>query len=143
MTLRILGLVLLLGSVLLGAVAVSALTRVNEQAAFVGGVSQAFEAPIDTADWAARWRLAGSGMAVLAIGAFAAGLGFILRRRFAWAALTIGLAVYTAVQLAMRLRGPREYAFEADWVHIAVAMILTAVCGWATWRGRSATVRAT
>ena len=143
MTLRIFGLVLLFGSILLGAVAVSSLARMSEQAGFVGRLSQAFEAPIDTGDWAARWRIAGIGMGVLAIGGCAGGLGFILRRRFAWAALTFGLSAYTVIQLAMRLRGPREYAFEPDWKHIAVATAFTMACGWATWRGRSSTTRAT
>lgn len=136
MTLRIFGLILLLGSALLGAVAVSSVVDADEQAVLMGRLSEAFETPIDPADWAVRWRNTGAAIAVLAIGAFVGGTGFILGRRFAWTALTAGLAGYSVLELAMRLRGPRVYAFESDWAQITVAFALTAICGWATWRGR-------
>jgi hypothetical protein len=134
--LRLFGVGLVIGGIILGRVTYSALRDVDERARFLAQVSIAMGEPIDAQHWGTRWCASSVSFAILAAGGVLAGAAFVVRHRFAWPSLPAALAAHAAWLIAMPMRGARMYAFEATLSQIVVTALAAAFCSWAAWRSR-------
>jgi hypothetical protein len=141
--LRLFGVGLVIGGLVLGRVTYSALRDVDERARFLAQVSIAMGEPIDAEQWGTRWRASSVSFAILAVGGVLAGAAFVVRHRLAWAALAAALSAHAAWLIGMRMRGARMYAFEPTLSQILATALVATYCSWAAWRSRQSTDRST
>jgi len=120
--------------VALGVFAYESLANAADMGRSLARVSEAFAQPEDAAEWTTHWRANAAGMAMLAAGGIVAGLGFVARRRFAWAALAIALAADAAWLTAVRVRLPRKYPWEPSPAQVVAMVLLATMCARAAWR---------
>lgn len=119
----------------LGIFAFRALSDAGDMGQFMAEAGEAMGQPIDAEYWSGRWRVNAVGFVIIAAGAVLSGLSFIVGHRSAWAVLSVALAGNAVWLLAARMRGSREYAFEATLTQIVASVMLAVFCAWA-WRSR-------
>jgi hypothetical protein len=131
---RILGIALLVAATALGFATFRALSDVDSQARTMAQVGQAMGRPVDPTLWAERWRAIRIGGGVFAAFGIVAGVGFMLRHRLAPLALAMALTARAVWLVAIRMRGPRLYAFEASSSDIVESVCAAVACIWVAWR---------
>jgi hypothetical protein len=134
--LRIFGGCLLVAGVALGVFVYRSLTDAVEMGRFLARVGEALDNPIDAEDWITHWRANTVGLAILAGGGIVAGLGFVVRHRFAWALLAAALAADAAWLIAVTTRLGRKYPWESSPGELGMYVLLAAVSAWVGWRSR-------
>jgi hypothetical protein len=124
---RVVGALVLVGSLALLSFSVYALAKADEMAAGLTVVADAFGQKVDRADWQRHWVRASVINAALAAVAVAAGVGLILRRT--WGILLSALVVTTALFASVAVaRFGAKYTFEltepVEWlILLAIAVI--------------------
>jgi uncharacterized membrane protein YfcA len=138
MLMRFVGALVVIAAATLVYVAVDGLSRGDEMARTLAMFAESNADPFDANDWRWRWRLSSGLLLILGMVGIVAGIGMVMRRRWAlllWCSLVTVLLVGQALT---SVAGIAKYAFErTGWVEMGATAALAAASWIAAWTTRT------